>query len=147
MQRLMLPDITQSAQRMVVAKSLSAGHSCIRMLSSHAYFESLRLPSTRFTAVWEGHFSAVALAKEAKEKIVTDFRRHESDTGSPQVQIALLSQRISELTEHFKTHKKDNHSRRGLLKMVQNRRSLLNYLKKTNIQQYHEVVGRLGLRH
>lgn len=78
---------------------------------------------------------------------MTDFRRHESDTGSPQVQIALLSQRISELTEHFKTHKKDNHSRRGLLKMVQHRRSLLNYLKKTNIQHYHEVVGRLGLRH
>ena len=88
----------------------------------------------------------MALAKEAKEKIVTDYRKHESDTGSPQVQIALLSQRINELTEHFKTHKKDNHSRRGLLKMVSHRRSLLDYLKKTNIQQYHEVVGRLGLR-
>src|SRR5919107_1848391 len=62
--------------------------------------------------------STAVLAKEAKEKIVTDFRTHESDTGSPQVQIALLSQRINELTEHFKTHKKDNHSRRGLLKMV-----------------------------
>jgi small subunit ribosomal protein S15 len=89
----------------------------------------------------------VALAKEAKEKIVSDFRTHGSDTGSPQVQVALLSQRITELTEHFKTHKKDNHSRRGLLKMVQNRRSLLNYLKKTDIGQYHEVVKRLGLRH
>lgn len=62
------------------------------------------------------------------------------------MQIALLSQRINELTEHFKTHKKDNHSRRGLLKMVSHRRSLLDYLKRINIQQYHEVVGKLGLR-
>ena len=88
----------------------------------------------------------MALAKEAKEKIVTDFRTHEADTGSPQVQIALLSQRINELTEHFKTHKKDNHSRRGLLKMVSQRRSLLDYLKRINIEHYHEVVNRLGLR-
>ena len=88
----------------------------------------------------------MALAREAKEKIVSDFRAHDSDTGSAPVQIALLSQRITELTEHFKTHKKDHHSRRGLLMMVQQRRSLLNYLKKTNIQQYHEVVERLGLR-
>src|SRR6185503_126293 len=86
--------------------------------------------------------SVVALAREAKEKIVSDFRAHNSDTGSAPVQIALLSQRISELQEHFKTHKKDNHSRRGLLMMVQQRRSLLNYLKKTDIQRYHEVVGR-----
>jgi small subunit ribosomal protein S15 len=88
----------------------------------------------------------VALARDVKEKIVGDFRAHESDTGSAPVQIALLSRRINELTEHFKIHKKDNHSRRGLLKMVSQRRSLLDYLKKTNIQQYHEVVGRLGLR-
>ena len=88
----------------------------------------------------------MALAREAKEKIVSDFRAHPGDTGSAPVQIALLSRRISELTEHFKTHKKDNHSRRGLLKMVSHRRSLLDYLKRTNIQQYHEVVGRLGLR-
>ena len=88
----------------------------------------------------------MALAKEAKEKIVTDFRTHEVDTGSPQVQIALLSQRINELTEHFKTHKKDNHSRRGLLKMVSQRRSLLDYLKQKDIERYHEIVGRLGLR-
>ncbi|HKQ54147.1 MAG TPA: 30S ribosomal protein S15 [Pyrinomonadaceae bacterium] len=88
----------------------------------------------------------MALAKEAKEKIVTDYRTHEADTGSPQVQIALLSQRINELTEHFKMHKKDNHSRRGLLKMVSQRRSLLDYLKRTDIERYHEVVSRLGLR-
>ena len=86
------------------------------------------------------------LAREAKEKIVTDYRAHDTDTGSAPVQIALLSQRINELTEHFKIHKKDHHSRRGLLKMVSQRRSLLDYLKKTNIQSYHEVVGRLGLR-
>jgi small subunit ribosomal protein S15 len=88
----------------------------------------------------------VASAKEVKERIVNEFRTHQADTGSPQVQIALLSQRISELTEHFKTHKKDNHSRRGLLKMVSQRRSLLDYLKRKDIDQYHEIVNRLGLR-
>jgi small subunit ribosomal protein S15 len=88
----------------------------------------------------------VTLAREAKEKIVTDFRAHDTDTGSAPVQIALLSQRINELTDHFKIHKKDNHSRRGLLQMVQQRRKLLDYLKKTDIQRYHEMVGRLGLR-
>jgi small subunit ribosomal protein S15 len=94
----------------------------------------------------EDHFELMATAKETKERIVNDFRTHESDTGSPQVQIALLSQRITELTDHFKTHKKDNHSRRGLLKMVSQRRSLLDYLKKRDIDQYHEIVTRLGLR-
>ena len=88
----------------------------------------------------------MALAKQTKEQIVSDYRTHESDTGSPQVQVALLSKRINELTEHFKTHKKDNHSRRGLLKMVSTRRSLLDYLKRTDIERYHEVVKRLGLR-
>ena len=86
------------------------------------------------------------LAKETKEQILSDFRSHESDTGSPQVQVALLSKRINELTEHFKVHKKDNHSRRGLLKMVSQRRSMLDYLKRTDIERYHEVVTRLGLR-
>jgi small subunit ribosomal protein S15 len=85
-------------------------------------------------------------AKETKEKVVSDFKIHDSDTGSPQVQIALLSKRIAELTEHFKTHKKDHHSRRGLLKMVSMRRRLLDYLKRKNIEQYHDVVSRLGLR-
>jgi len=88
----------------------------------------------------------VPLAKETKEQIVTDFRTHDADTGSAQVQVALLSKRINELTEHFKVHKKDNHSRRGLLKMVSQRRSMLDYLKRTNIERYHEVVTRLGLR-
>ena len=85
-------------------------------------------------------------AKDIKEQVVSDFRQHDSDTGSPQVQIALLSKRIVELTEHFKIHKKDHHSRRGLLKMVSQRRRLLDYLKRKNIEQYHEVVSRLGLR-
>ncbi len=86
------------------------------------------------------------LAKATKEQILSDFRSHESDTGSPQIQVALLSKRINELTEHFKIHKKDNHSRRGLLKMVSQRRSLLDYLKRKDIEQYHEMVTRLGLR-
>jgi small subunit ribosomal protein S15 len=88
----------------------------------------------------------MATAKELKEKIVTDYRTHGTDTGSSQVQVALLTQRINELTEHFKTHKKDNHSRRGLLKMVSRRRKLLDYLRHTNIDQYHEMISKLGLR-
>ena len=88
----------------------------------------------------------MALAKEDKSKIVGEFRMHDNDTGSPEVQVALLSRRITDLTEHYKTHKKDNHSRRGLLKMVSQRRSLLDYLKKTDIERYHQIVGRLGLR-
>ena len=86
------------------------------------------------------------LDRESKEKIVGDYRTHEGDTGSPQVQVALLTARINQLTEHFKTHKKDNHSRRGLLKMVSQRRSLLDYLKRSDIEQYHGLISRLGLR-
>lgn len=85
-------------------------------------------------------------AKEVKEQVVNDFKTHDNDTGSSQVQIALLTQRINELTEHFKVHKKDNHSRRGLLKMVARRRKLLDYLKRRNIGEYHEVIKRLKLR-
>ena len=88
----------------------------------------------------------MALATEVKERIVNEHKTHEGDTGSPQVQVALLTQRINELTEHFKTHKKDNHSRRGLLKMVSQRRSLLDYLKRRDIEGYHELIGKLGLR-
>jgi small subunit ribosomal protein S15 len=88
----------------------------------------------------------MALATEVKERIVSQYRTHEGDTGSPQVQVALLTERINELTEHFKTHKKDNHSRRGLLKMVSQRRSLLDYLKRRDIEGYHELIGKLGLR-
>jgi small subunit ribosomal protein S15 len=88
----------------------------------------------------------MATVKELKEKIVGDYKTHGSDTGSSQVQIALLTQRINELTEHFKVHKKDNHSRRGLLKMVSRRRKLLDYLKGRDIDQYHQMIERLGLR-
>lgn len=86
------------------------------------------------------------LTKEKKDDIVTEFRLHDSDTGSPEVQIALLSRRINELTEHFKIHQKDHHSRRGLLKLVGQRRRLLDYLKKRNFSRYKDVIDRLGIR-
>ncbi len=88
----------------------------------------------------------MATPKETKETIVGDYRTHGSDTGSSNVQIALLTQRINELTEHFKVHKKDNHSRQGLLKMVSRRRKLLDYLKSQDINQYHDIIKKLGLR-
>lgn len=88
----------------------------------------------------------MATDKELKEQIVGDYKTHGSDTGSSQVQVALLTQRINELTDHFKVHKKDNHSRRGLLKMVSRRRKLLDYLKRRDINQYHDIIQRLGLR-
>ena len=79
-------------------------------------------------------------------KIITEFGRVPNDTGSPEVQVALLSARIEDLTTHFKTHKQDHHSRRGLLKMVNQRRKLLDHLKKTDTTRYQELIGRLGLR-
>ena len=84
--------------------------------------------------------------KEVKEQLVGDYKTHGSDTGSSQVQIALLTQRINELTEHFKIHKKDNNSRRGLLVLVSRRRKLLDYLKRRDINEYHEIIKKLGLR-
>lgn len=86
------------------------------------------------------------LAKEIKENIVQEFQTHEGDTGSPEVQIAILTSRINELNEHLQTHKKDFHSRRGLLKMVGKRRNLLNYLKKSDLDRYRTLIKRLGLR-
>lgn len=83
---------------------------------------------------------------EAKSKIVGEFKRTESDTGSPEVQVALLTSRIQYLTDHFKAHKGDHHSRRGLLRMVNQRRSLLDYLKKKDLQRYRDLIERLGLR-
>ena len=88
----------------------------------------------------------MSLGKDAKSGVISDYRLHEQDTGSPEVQVALLSERITQLQEHFKAHKKDHHSRRGLLKMVGQRRRLLNYLKKKDVSRYREVIGRLGLR-
>ena len=88
----------------------------------------------------------MALVKEQKSQIIQDYRRADDDTGSPEVQIAVLSKRISDLTEHLKTHKKDHHSRRGLLQMVGRRRRLLDYLRNEDIGRYRELIGRLGLR-
>ena len=86
------------------------------------------------------------LAAEKKTEVITRFRTHDSDTGSPQVQIAILSERIGELTEHFKTHKKDHASQRGLLMLVSKRRRLLDYLKTTDTDLYRDVIGKLGIR-
>jgi small subunit ribosomal protein S15 len=83
---------------------------------------------------------------EVKSKIVNDYKRSESDTGSPEVQVALLTGRIQYLSDHFKSHKGDHHSRRGLLRMVNQRRSLLDYLKKSDTQRYRDLIARLGLR-
>ncbi|MBI4744423.1 MAG: 30S ribosomal protein S15 [Actinobacteria bacterium] len=83
---------------------------------------------------------------DKKSLIIKDFQLHEQDTGSPEVQVAILSNRISDLTEHLKTHKKDYHSRRGLLKMVGQRRRLLSYLKKVDIERHKTLIGRLGIR-
>ncbi len=88
----------------------------------------------------------MTLDKEKKQTIISSYKVHEKDTGSPEVQIAILSERISYLTEHFKIHKKDHHSRRGLLKLVSQRRSMLDYLKKSSKARYEKVVERLGLR-
>jgi small subunit ribosomal protein S15 len=81
-----------------------------------------------------------------KKETITKFARHEGDTGSPEVQVALITERITQLTEHFKTHAKDHHSRRGLLKLVGKRRRLLEYLKKTDLQRYRALIESLGLR-
>jgi len=86
------------------------------------------------------------LHTEKKSELIDKFRVHETDTGSPEVQIALLSERIGYLTEHFKTHVKDHHSRRGLLRMVSKRRRLLNYLKKSSLERYRKTVTALNLR-
>ena len=85
------------------------------------------------------------MTKERKQEVINTYKREEKDTGSPEVQIALLTERINELTEHLKVHKKDNHSRRGLLKMVGKRRNLLNYLAKKDVNRYRKIVEKLGL--
>ncbi len=88
----------------------------------------------------------MSLSSEAKAAIIKDYSRGEADTGSPEVQVALLSARIAELTDHFGAHKKDHHSRQGLLKMVNKRRKLLDYLKANDQDRYRELISRLGLR-
>lgn len=88
----------------------------------------------------------MALAQDRKQQLIDEYKVHETDTGSPEVQIAILTEKINYLNEHLKTHKKDHHSRRGLLKMVGQRRHLLNYLKEKDIQRYRQLIDRLGLR-
>ena len=86
------------------------------------------------------------MLKEEKTSVIEQNRLHETDTGSPEVQVAILTKRINDLTEHLKTHKKDHHSRRGLLKMVGQRRGLLDYLKKTDLEGYRALIEKLGIR-
>ena len=88
----------------------------------------------------------MALDKELKTSIIDEHKVHDGDTGSPEVQVAMLTRRINDLTQHLKEHKKDHHSRRGLLKMVGHRRRLLNYLKNKDIERYRELIAKLGLR-
>jgi len=88
----------------------------------------------------------MVMTPEKKQEVIDEFKTHDGDTGSPEVQIALLSERITYLTEHFKTHKKDHASRRGLLKLVGQRRRLLDYLKKKDIERYRPLIERLGIR-
>lgn len=88
----------------------------------------------------------MALATETKKGLITKYKVHKTDTGSPEVQVAILSQRISQLTEHFKTHQKDHHSRRGLLSMVARRRKLLNYLKDRSPERYQTLIQSIGIR-
>ena len=88
----------------------------------------------------------MALSNQQKAEIVKDYQREDGDTGSPEVQVALLTARISDLSDHFKTHEKDHHSRQGLLRMVNQRRKLLDYLKTKDLNRYRDLIGRLGLR-
>jgi small subunit ribosomal protein S15 len=88
----------------------------------------------------------MALTADRKSDLIGQFRNHDTDTGSPEVQIAILSERISYLTDHFKTHKKDHHSRRGLLKMVSQRRRLLDYVRSQDVERYRKIISELGIR-
>lgn len=106
-------------------------------------YRTANLQYSRFQAFKE---SILPNLKPQKSEIINQYRVHDSDTGSPEVQIALLSSRINYLTDHFKTHAKDHHSRRGLLKLVGQRRRLLDYLKKTDVNRYRAVIDKLGIR-
>ena len=103
------------------------------------------LPKVEDKAKLEGYILRM-LTKEEKGSIIDDFEVHEGDTGSPEVQIALLTKRINDLTEHLKTHSKDHSSRRGLLKMVGNRSALLKYVRNKDVKRYQGIISRLGLR-
>jgi len=98
------------------------------------------------TLKWCAGQEDVGLTTDQKQEIINRYRLHDADTGSPEVQVAILSERINYLTDHFKVHAKDHHSRRGLIKLVGQRRRLLNYLKSTNIERYRTLIEQLGLR-
>jgi small subunit ribosomal protein S15 len=102
-------------------------------------------PDDRFirAETWE---LPMSITPERKQELINEYATKSGDTGSPEVQVAILTERITNLTEHFKTHKKDNHSRRGLLKLVSQRRRLLDYVKSRNAEQYQKLIGRLGIR-
>ena len=91
-------------------------------------------------------YGGETMQKEEKQQVISTFRTHDGDTGSPEVQIAILTKRITDLTEHLKANKKDHHSRRGMLKMIGHRRNLLNYLQKKDVNRYRAIVEKLGLR-
>ncbi|MBT2581952.1 30S ribosomal protein S15 [Planococcus sp. ISL-109] len=88
----------------------------------------------------------MAITQERKNELITEYKVHDTDTGSPEIQIAILTEDINNLNEHLRTHKKDHHSRRGLFKMVGRRRNLLKYLRENDVQRYRDLIGRLGLR-
>ena len=115
--------------------------------SASRYCENLRSSWRVFTTEISGaQFRFMALSNQHKAQVIKDYQRSAEDTGSPEVQVALLTERITDLSEHFKTHEKDHHSRQGLLKMINQRRKLLDYLKTTNPASYSELIGRLNLR-
>ncbi len=129
----------------VEALAGATAHDCA--ILQMARVVSFSLDTTRSDSSIENREQVSAvLAPAKKTDIISNFRTHDSDTGSPEVQIAILSERIGELTEHFKTHKKDHGSRRGLLMLVSKRRRLLDYLKKTDSDRYRDVIGKLGIR-
>jgi len=107
---------------------------------------SLHQRRSGLPGIFEEEVTTMALTQERKQEIINEFKLHESDTGSPEVQIAILTEKIKNLTEHLKVHKKDHHSRRGLLKMVGQRRRLLNYLREKDYMRYRQVIEKLGLR-
>jgi small subunit ribosomal protein S15 len=111
-------------------------HGPVRGEAQRADLSSGRQPKGRFSMI----------LGEKKAELIQKYRTHETDTGSPEVQVAIITARIAELQDHFKTHVKDHHSRRGLLKLVGQRRRLLDYLKLTNIDRYRKIVGQLNLR-
>lgn len=124
----------------------------VDLFKAYAYKPKRSKEPSLFPPMGKAFFSgevekkAMVMSAEQKVEIVARYRTHEKDTGSPEVQVALLSRRISYLTEHFKTHKKDHHSRRGLLKLVGQRRRLLDYLKKKDLERYKKLIDALGIR-